>query len=251
MCAGDGVRWGNYLGVSKHYVSFGGVSLLERTIGQLRRRNIEAIVVVTHGSETPTGVNAVCIQNTTCLVHSILQTEGSWRITNAFLLGDVFYSDAAIDRILACSRPLVFFARPWSSWLVRCGHGEVFAFLFHTSCAEQVRSAIGRVFNGFGKGHPGNLWNLHHALIGADLGRRSYCRQIVEVVDDYTNDIDTPIDYGRRASLYDGVARGSWWAIAKSHFFGVCAHGINVVRRWSHYKEVRSNGAPFDGRWPP
>jgi MobA-like NTP transferase domain len=240
MCAGDGTRWGNHLGVSKHDVVFGGTSLLLRTIVQLNQRDIEPTVIVARDAEVPMGVKVTRIESTTCLVDSISQTEDSWRSVNVFLLGDVFYSEAAIDRILACQGPLAFFARPWSNLLVRCGHGEVFAFVFRASCASFVRRTITRVFECVAHGHPGNLWNLHHALIGVEVGRRVYCRRLVEVVDDYTNDIDTPVDYQRRAGLYEGVASGTWWSIVMMRFYAAYASWINFARRRLHHMEVHA-----------
>jgi choline kinase len=48
LCAGDGARWRNYLGVPKQLISIEGETLLERTMRLLHAHNLTDIVIVTY-----------------------------------------------------------------------------------------------------------------------------------------------------------------------------------------------------------
>ena len=45
MCAGNGTRWNNYLGVPKHLINIGGETLIERVVRLLRNNNVGDIYI--------------------------------------------------------------------------------------------------------------------------------------------------------------------------------------------------------------
>jgi len=51
LCAGDGSRWGNYLGVPKQLVTINGETLLDRTIRLLRENQIADITIVSNDNK--------------------------------------------------------------------------------------------------------------------------------------------------------------------------------------------------------
>ena len=211
LCAGDGARWNNHLGVPKQLVKCGGEALLER-LSRLLSAYTDLRLYCAVGSDEIRleGACNVVVPRSKCLAHTMLETREYWGEKNAFLLGDVFYSRAAVRRIVCCARPLAFFGRPWPSRLVRCGHGELFGMVCHEEAVAVAGKLLRRGVLARAAGHEGNLWNLHHMASGLALGECAYNASLLEVIDDYTNDIDTPADYERRHRLFEQVASGSF-----------------------------------------
>lgn len=209
LCAGDGDRWGNYLGVPKQLIRFGSETILERTIRLSSvYRNACFFCVTRDQSIAPPNTVPIVLKHSSCLVDTIGQTRSYWASRNIFLLGDVFYSPTAIHMIFHSTRYLTFFGRPWPSFLVKCGHGELFGMAFDIEALSLIPTLLDTGMRLQGSGHAGNLWNLHHIASGLPLGTRFYSKELLELIDDYTNDIDTQDDYRRRSDLFERITKG-------------------------------------------
>jgi hypothetical protein len=208
LCAGSGKRWKNHLGVPKQLVRIGGESLVGRMSRQVVSLGSPAPIIVSRKSQIITAGNAggFTIDATDSLAETILCTGSLWTERNVFLLGDVFFTDSAIRRILESPRPLAFFGRPWPSAIARCGHGELFALAFSTSARIRSEYLVRRTFRNVDSGLKGNLWNIYQLASNAKWGTSPYDRELMDLVDDMTNDIDTPPDYTARAVLFERIA---------------------------------------------
>lgn len=208
LCAGDGARWNNYLEVPKQLITFGGETLIQRTVRLIEKRKAAGIVYCVARDSRVSLLNheTLVFGSTDSIAETVLTTRPYWSDRNVFLLGDVFYSDLAVARLLESRRALTFGGRPWPSSLVKCGHGEMFSLKFESQCADRVcnllRVALScRLTLGYA-----NLWILYQLAAGLPLGSSQYLPELLLLIDDYTNDIDTPIDYHRRRELYETVA---------------------------------------------
>ncbi len=208
LCAGSGARWNNHFGVPKQLLTFGSEALVDRTARLTRRYGALAVYcVTTQNSQVSSSLgHALVLSHTDSLTETIWATRSLWSERNVFLLGDVFYSKRAISTILECERPLSFFGRPWPSVFVRCGHGEMFALAFSATVAKNVGELFASVLSLKDAGTFGNLWNLYQLAAGLPLGSSQYVFHLLVPIDDYTNDIDTPVDYSRRGCLYQRIA---------------------------------------------
>lgn len=231
LCAGSGDRWHDYLGVPKQLISFGGEALIERAARLIGERKQGRVCCVTRNPRISLPQHeTLLLSHTDSLAETILATHGYWSDRNVFLLGDVFYSERAISWILECQRDLAFFGRPWPSPLVKCGHGEMFGLTFAASAADIVQNLLARGLSIKLNGAPANLWNLYQLAGGLSLGSSRYLSQLLILIDDYTNDIDTPIDYRRRNRLYEKISSSGKWgaslplrslALLPKHYLGI------------------------------
>lgn len=209
LCAGNGDRWNDHLGVPKQLISFGGEALIERTARLVIERGQARVWCVTRDLRVSLPKHQkLIVSQTDSLAETILATSGYWCGKNVFLLGDVFYSEDAISLIIGSQRGLAFFGRPWSSSLVCCGHGEMFGLTFGMGSRDVVLKVLAGGLSIKPTGVQANLWNLYQLAGGLPLGSSRYLPQLLAPIDDYTNDIDTPLDYARRKGLYERISLG-------------------------------------------
>ncbi len=204
-CSGPAERWGNYLGVPKHLIPVVDATeqfpstLLQRVVRQLTLRGFRDIVVTAKniplyksyvtGAEVSTPF--ITVLPDTGLGHSF----GFWSTTETtvVLLGDVFFSNAAIDSICEHSKSdeVITFGRSGSG---NNGHkyGELFAFSIPLSkqtkfveCCREVGQMAQRKPRG---------WEVYRHLNGLDLDCSTTGKGFVEI-DDETEDFDFPEDY--------------------------------------------------------
>lgn len=207
LCAGDGARWNNFLGAPKHFLEFGGEALVERARRLAKNAGIEDLrCVIRAGARRPTGFRCLTVTKTESLAETILATGSEWVSQNLILLGDVFYSPDAIASIVRADSDLTFLGRPGPSAIVRCGHGEMFAMRFNSNAVHRVRSVTSRAMELRALGAPANLWNVYQLAGDLRLGASDIVPGLLNVIDDYTNDIDTPVDYERRSAIYRDIA---------------------------------------------
>jgi hypothetical protein len=131
----------------------------------------------------------------------------------------------------------------------------------------EVSSVFSALFEagirGLASGHEGNLWNLHHIASGLPLGERGiYGAGLLELIDDYTNDIDYPIDYLRRGKLFKRISSDrlgakldlwthQWATLPQRHRFArkrFVAHIASVAERLDLYTlndQVESERQPL------
>ena len=212
LAAGDGVRWGEYLGVPKQLLKIRGETLLDRICRILHAHDIADVCVVTTDRRLLNGVRPhvhPVRRGTIC--DTILSCERHWGGRNIFLLGDVFYSPSVIDAMVREEAPIRFFGRPWPCRITRCAHGEIFGLTFSHSECNTVIDALEEVNMCNEHTLPRNLWNVYHTIIEAQRNSKAFETKLLKVVDDYTNDFDVPADYHRQIKIYERLSSVSYW----------------------------------------
>ena len=110
MAGGDGNRW--ELPTPKEVAPILGEPVVRRTVRMLRERGIEP-VVASHKLAVAQAVNGARMigeRRRFYLSHAD-NLQPKWEPRNAILLGDVAYTDQALDTILAAPAPIWWFGR--------------------------------------------------------------------------------------------------------------------------------------------
>jgi hypothetical protein len=251
LCAGDGRRWGDYLGVPKQLIPFQGEPLLSRTVRQLRKAGYtRAPICVSRDPRLHVeGVEPYYPARHRWTAETLAATSGLWARRTTVLLGDVFFTSHALRRIVGTQKPLVFFGRPWPSAYTLSDHGELFALSFDEAHAKSVIRACSQVIQATQRDAWGNLWDVYHALAGIRLGSSGTERKMFEVIDDLTNDFDTPETYHRCKLRYERATSSSAWnryllkgrlCVAYPHHIALRAAMRPVRKSPSEYYRSRS-----------
>jgi hypothetical protein len=197
-CAGEGYRWGDHLGVPKHLAPFDGRPLLERTVAQLRSRGLTDLVVTACDPRYRIEGTRLCAPQTTILPDTgIGFSSGFWssRGRTVVLLGDVYFSEAALDAIIACPPDE-------TRWLGRKGAGsiaknpEMFGVSIPLRRQQQLRQAAAAVVDLYQWGVTNRImgWELYAVVNDLDATAIEPGPNWLDV-DDETEDFDYPRDY--------------------------------------------------------
>jgi hypothetical protein len=204
LCAGDGYRWGEYLGVPKQLININNEKLLDRTVRLLHKSEYRDIEIVSNDYRLKLShCNFFKPLKFGWVVETLLSTKELWKTRTIVLLGDVFYTDFAIQTILNFKGCLGVFGRPWPSKYTTCNHGEIFALSFNkTSIGKVVNSANKALSYGISGGR-GNLWNFYQSLVNFPFDVNKIESEYFNTIDDFTDDFDTPKDYRRSIYRYN------------------------------------------------
>ena len=207
LCAGDGSRWNNYLGIPKQLIQFNCESLLARAARMLGEEGIDDFICVSNDRRLQLpGIVHFHPEKHNCLAETILATRHLWTSRTIFLLGDVYFTRRSVNSISRYRGELGVFGRPWASKLIDCTHGELFAMSFSAEAAAFVTRAAEEVARLVVHGARGNLWDVYHTLSDLPLNSGRAESRIFQIVDDITNDFDRPSDYILRGSTYEAFA---------------------------------------------
>lgn len=214
ICAGEATRWGNHLGVPKHFAPIDGEPILNRTVRQLLERGMRDIHVVSkddprykiEGAEQY--IARVDYENNAD-ADKFLSSKELWNKDGRTIVmyGDCFFTDDAIDQILKFdNRRWTLFCRPFASKITRTPWGECFAQSFYPEDIEKHESALHLTARLFKEGAISRCggWEHFNAFIGKEtkditnveadsLMASDHCY----VINDWTDDFDYPEDYDR------------------------------------------------------
>lgn len=193
-CAGPQTKWGGHLGVPSHLVSVDGEPLLHRTIRQAL--TVTRDVHVTTPDDDRYAVLGVSRHvRGPDYANEYVSTRDLWNETGrtVLLLGDVYFTDAAISRIShRMEREYRVFGRRGASRITGTPWGEIFAASWWPAQHALLDGHLARI-GGMDKAG----WRLLRSVQGTDLGRHVVRRPWFVKVDDATDDIDFPADYDR------------------------------------------------------
>lgn len=201
---GSRTRWGDYLGVPKQELVIDGEPLLARTVRLLREHGIADIVIA--GPFPGYGVPAL-VPLTECeLVDGRLATKPLWDRggRTIILMGDVWYSDAAIATIAAHEeRDEHLFARFTPSLCTGKRGSEIWANSFWPEHHEHHEASLRTVQGMLERGEleRAGMWQAYlldhgHLADGIDdtTGCVLRCANSTGI-DDRTEDFDYPGDF--------------------------------------------------------
>ncbi len=203
LCAGSGSRWGNYLGVPKQLIPIRGEALVHRMVRSLHENRISDIDVIAQDARLQVdGCGFFKPSRSRCIVETLLSTKDLWQKHTIILLGDVFYSDYAMQTITNSDRRVRVFGRPGASSVTGKPWGEIFAIAFNQNGIKDVLHCTRIVLGDAVFGRSGKLWQLYRSLIDTPLDSHQTEATIFLTIDDITDDFDFPEDYRRFVRLF-------------------------------------------------
>lgn len=204
IAAGDATRWGNYLGVPKHYAKIGGEPVIERTVRLLKERGQSDLWVVSKDYEID-GVHNYHpkLNPRNHDADKFISSQQLWHPTERTIViyGDVYFTEAAIDTILANDTEYYrLFCRPTGNKEFSYPYGECFAISFHPADHDRLRYNLKRLVHLYRADVIYRIggWELTRLMASVPIGKMHQHKKWLAnyfVIDDQTNDIDYPSDY--------------------------------------------------------
>lgn len=199
LAAGNGDRWDG--SIPKQLVQIRNKPLINGTIRQVE--HIEHCIV-THNKEIIGALNGSDHfepKQRRWITETLLSTRSLWRERTLILLGDVVYSDEAIDLMLDCTKPLSVFGCKWEIF------GLSFSLENSIKVAGALRAAREHAEQGGGRG---KLWEFYRTYCGIPLSNTQTLEKEVFVpINDLTNDIDAIEEYYLHLQAYPLLGRKS------------------------------------------
>jgi tetratricopeptide (TPR) repeat protein len=209
LCGGEATRWGGYLGEEiKQLIQVEGEVLIFRTIKELNSRGLHNITILCREEDENKFQSAVCELANVCSISSIYRdgnpsnkyssSENYWvnGVKNIILLGDVYYTSFALDKIIQFDDAAIqTFGRRGASTVTGCKYGEIFAFSFTDT--QKMGSSIAllrqlyeaKICTAHASG-----WSLNQIISNTNPNFRTAFGNFTEI-DDWTEDFDFPEDY--------------------------------------------------------
>ena len=183
MAAGQGKRWGNYLGVPKHLVEINGETLLGRTTRLLKKYNVDYII--TSSDERYKQYGKVIPQTyLDCEIDRFEDTEDQ---QVCYLYGDVYYTEEAIKNIVETQTDeILFFGSEFEIFAVKVVNKDL--FMLHKQKVKDLymNGAINRCIG----------WEIYRSLNQIPFNEHKITDRYFLIMDG-TDDIDYPDDYER------------------------------------------------------
>lgn len=201
--AGPQHKWKNYLGVPSHLVPVRGEPLLRRTLKQALTISDDVHVTYPPGDDryldaVPLGVAAHARGESYPSEYHATRQLWNPDGRTILLLGDTYFTDAAIEKIAAFSeRKYQGFGRKGASRLTKCRYGELWAASWWTEHHAQMDAHLAVIKKHHDEGtitRPTG-WMLLRAWQGTDLARHKCYPEWMTTIDDLTDDFDFPADY--------------------------------------------------------
>lgn len=222
LCGGNGKRWNKYLGVEKHNININGEALIDRTIRLVETSQIEAKITIVSNTSSNWKVQKENVEIFIPDDSNLTNTEADKLLSSAcvwnnhgrtiILLGDVWYSEKAIKRIISFERKKwVVFGRQQASSYTRCSHGELFAWSFwhcHNAKFKQELQALVELYNSkkiniaSGWGHYNIRSDMAFLMVNCRTIKGYAITSNFYHIDDFTEDFDYPKDYHNWLSAY-------------------------------------------------
>lgn len=191
LAAGSSKRWTGP--VQKQLVSIGGISLITRTIDQVRDIfGVEPYIVTTDPEIALYGLERHVPVNYGYVIETLFSTMELWSDRVIVLLGDTYYTNYVLLQLREDSRPIVFYGRLL----------EIYAISFndYLGMSRALKTAVVQTKHVDAGVNLGKLWSIWYVLNGYLLNEHTmpakdnrYFQQIDP--DDMTMDIDYWEDY--------------------------------------------------------
>ena len=182
FAGGGNTRWINSGGEgSKELAAVDGIPVIVRTIQQMRLIRIEPIVVTTKPDIIQTVDCEIASRQSEPIANAVFNHK--WGARNILLLGDVYYSEAALNTILT------------NAHFAFGNEIEIFALRWDSRMIQQFEMAVNfAVTHHFRKGSRGKLWEVYRAFNGYNLNVHEFGKSF-GLIEDETDDFDTLQEY--------------------------------------------------------
>lgn len=195
LCAGRGTRWGGHANTLKQFVEVNGERIVDRTRRLLDERGAyDCCLVSTNVAfkfDSCSFLSPIACRWT---VETLLSTRSKWASRTLVLLGDVWFTEETISRIVDYEGSLGFFGR-------RIGESasasyEFFGISFNLAGGQVVAENALRVRNEALKNGQGRIVDLYQSIQQQIAEKPSFDSSTVEFeeITDKTSDFDSPND---------------------------------------------------------
>lgn len=209
IAAGEATRWGDYLGTPKHLVKVDDEPIIYRSVRLLLKNGITDINVVGPDDDRYRieGSKLFIPQKNyekNADADKFLNSESLWNTEGRtiVLYGDVFFTEEAMKTICEWEgTDWRLFCRYEPSRLTGTPWGECFAQSFYPKDIERHKKMLEYVAGLWFRRQIKRCGGWEHARamagIRVDLGRHYHKPKLYHIIDDWTDDFDTPEDYDR------------------------------------------------------
>ncbi|MDV7341014.1 NTP transferase domain-containing protein [Terasakiella sp. A23] len=197
LCAGEATRWHQSPHMPKQLVMLGGEALLHRSVRLLKENGVSQITVVALDERLRVeGCDFFSPADHLWIVETLKSSESLWAERTIILLGDVYYSEAAMAQIVGNSEEVTFFGREGPSPITLSSSGELFALSFQSSFQRRLKVILSEVIEKAKQGKWGKLWDVYGRIAGPeDVNFKTAVKEIERVyfhrIYDLTEDVDT------------------------------------------------------------
>lgn len=210
LCAGEATRWNNYLGIPKQLITIGGEPLLERTIRLLHSKGLYDINIVSLNEQLKIDTCSIFKPlKYQWIVETLLSTQSLWNENTIILLGDVFFTQKAINTIVSSRSNIHIYGRYEANRYTSANWGEIFALSFKRSDWHQLIKNTKNIIYQAKLGGNGKLWTLYRSLAGFPLEKHQVENKIFISIDDFTDDFDFPSEYDSNIRKYEYLTSSS------------------------------------------
>lgn len=191
MCAGNGKRWNNYLGIPKHFVKINGETLIGRTTRLLKENGVEDYIITTsderykeYGEIRPQTYNDCEVDR----FEDIDQEE------ICYLYGDVYYTENALKTIINTpTDEILFFGSEMEIFGVKIVNKNL--FMEHKNKVKTL-FLDGKIDRCIG-------WEVYKSINNLPLNEYAITDKFY-LIEDETDDIDCPKDYAGFINKLEG-----------------------------------------------
>lgn len=176
----------------KQLIQVRGETLLARTLRLLAERGVKAPWLLTASEALASyPVPSWCPLWRETKAHSLLAAEAVVGAGDLLVLySDVYYSEAAIDTILACSETR-FYGRDGRSAYTFKDYGELFAVRIAEADRGRARAALERAIRFYQDTGNQSFWSFYRLMAGLPLAdRKAIERRLFVDIHDETDDVD-------------------------------------------------------------
>lgn len=185
MADGKGTRWNNYKNVPKHLVDVDGEILLARTVRLLKEYDPDSEVVITSHDERYEFEGATRYEPLNNVLEIDRFTYELIEDNICFLYGDTYYTEDAIWKIVSTNTDdLLFFGNNKSIVAIKVKDSK----LFKDNIDKVKDLYLKKRINGC-KG-----WQVYQSYQNLEFDKKQIADKFI-VLDDNTNDYNTPEDY--------------------------------------------------------
>jgi hypothetical protein len=208
IAGGDGTRWGNYLGVTKHFAVLNGETIIGRIVRQLHQHMgpHDKIIVASKDYFISGAENVhVKLDPKNHEADKFLSSSNCWNDDTMIIYGDVYFSDDAITKITEYrGTGYRLFCNPYPNKITGTNWGECYAIYIPFEWTGAVKLALVdliRLYDERGLYKIGG-WELTRFMMGAkNLNKHLLSSDLYYVIQDETDDIDYPDDYERLCAV--------------------------------------------------
>lgn len=205
LCAGAGIRWGNYMGIPKQLIPINGESLLARMVRLLNKEGLYNIEIISNDKKLMlNGCGFFKPSKSNFTVETIRSTCNLWDRNTIILLGDVYYTKSTLKKITKNKiNEIQIFGRPLLNKGPKFSGAEIFAISFNRYQHELLLNHIAIVCRNAENGGNGKLWDLFKSIEFDPAYNHMNDKNIFVPIRDNTNDFDSPEEYIQNLKKYN------------------------------------------------